>query len=251
MPQHPYDQHPYHCRMSWGERGALEAAARGDNVVVVDVLRFSTTVATAVDRGASIIPCRMDDDAPALARSRGAELAVATWHAQASGGFSLSPSTFAHATPGTRVVLRSANGAVCAAIASDAVPVYTGALVNARAVAAAVRQEMERRGRGVTVVACGERWPAPSPKQRLRFAIEDYLGAGAVLSHLDLDKSPEALVCERAYAASRDDLLELLMGCGSGRELREKGLEADVRDAARVDVFDVAPVMRDGAFARG
>ena len=250
MPQEAYDQQSYRCQLGWSERGAREAAARGDVVVIVDVLRFSTAVGAAVERGAAIHPCGLDDDLPALARYYDAELAVSGSRAPAERRFSLSPSSFAGVAPGARVVLPSANGAVCAGIAGDAPHVFAGALVNARAVAAAVSAAVNAGGLGVTLVACGERWPAASSEGSLRFAIEDYLGAGAVLSHLDFDKSPEALVCERAFAASRDDLLELLLECGSGRELRAKGLEQDVRDAARLEVYASAPVMRDGAFVR-
>jgi 2-phosphosulfolactate phosphatase len=41
----------------------------------------------------------------------------------------------------------------------------------------------------------------------------------------------------------------LLWESGSGRELRTKGFDADVRHAAQVDVYDCAPVLRDGCFA--
>lgn len=46
-----FDQSPYECRMEWGRRGAREAAERGDIVIIVDVLSFSSTVISAVSRG--------------------------------------------------------------------------------------------------------------------------------------------------------------------------------------------------------
>jgi 2-phosphosulfolactate phosphatase len=51
----------------------------------------------------------------------------------------------------------------------------------------------------VTVIACGERWPAPADAGELRVVIEDYLGVGAILSRLPFSKSPEARMCEAAF----------------------------------------------------
>ena len=50
--------------LEWGERGASEAADRGDDVVVVDAFRFSTTVTMAVERGARVMPLGRGERAP-------------------------------------------------------------------------------------------------------------------------------------------------------------------------------------------
>jgi 2-phosphosulfolactate phosphatase len=102
----------------------------------------------------------------------------------------------------------------------------------------------------VTVVACGERWRAVNEDGELRFAVEDYLGAGAVLAAIAHERSPEAAVCAAAFLGSREDIAALLWECASGRELRAMGLEQDVIDCARLDVYDVVPALRDGAYAR-
>jgi 2-phosphosulfolactate phosphatase len=52
-----------------------------------------------------------------------------------------------------------------------------GALLNARAVAAAVARLLAETDLSVTVLACGERWKEPNEDGELRFAIEDYLEA--------------------------------------------------------------------------
>ena len=60
-------QHSYRCRLEWGRDGARRASARRDILVVVDTLRFSTAVVTAVPRGAIIYPCDPTDDPEAFA----------------------------------------------------------------------------------------------------------------------------------------------------------------------------------------
>jgi hypothetical protein len=47
-------------QLAWGRRGAQAAAERGDILVVIDTLRFSTAAATAVHHSALISPCSPD-----------------------------------------------------------------------------------------------------------------------------------------------------------------------------------------------
>ncbi|HKP08838.1 MAG TPA: phosphosulfolactate phosphohydrolase, partial [Microbacterium sp.] len=62
MPESPFDQHRYQVRHDWGIEG-LRRLAPADVVVVVDVLRFSTTVTDAVARGETV---GLDADAHAV-----------------------------------------------------------------------------------------------------------------------------------------------------------------------------------------
>ena len=102
----------------------------------------------------------------------------------------------------------------------------------------------------VTLIACGERWQTPAEDGALRVALEDDLGAGAILSYLRHDKSPEARVCAGAFLYSRDDLLAALWECGSGRELRSRGFPEDVRHAAQLNVYEAVPVLRGARLER-
>ena len=240
-----FEQHGYRCRLEWGRRGARAAAARGDVLVVVDVLSFSSAVATAVARGGVVYPCAWEDDPAAFGARVGAEVAVPRGDVPAKGRFSLSPPTFDAIEPGTLVVLASPNGATCSRYGREVPQLFVGALVNARAVADAVAEVLRRGNLSVTVLACGERWKTPSEDGDLRFAIEDLLGAGAILSYLPphLERSPEALVCEAAFRGSEGALDRLLAECGSGRELHAAGYPQDVAHSARLNAYDAVPSM--------
>ena len=246
-----FSQDPYPCRLAWGRRGAVEAAGRDDILVIVDTLSFSTTVVAAVARGGIVYPCAWEDDPAALAGRVGAEVAVPRPDVPAKGRFSLSPQTYAKLDPGTKVVIASPNGATCARLADKVGHLFVGALVNADAVAAVVSAVMGSTEKAVTVVACGERWQVPSEDGKLRMAIEDYLGAGAILACLACDKSPEARVCEGAFSQTRADLGDILWDCGSGRELRAMGFGEDVEHAARLNAFNAVPLMRGDRLVNG
>ncbi|WP_345752672.1 2-phosphosulfolactate phosphatase [Microbacterium rhizophilus] len=147
----------------------------------------------------------------------------------------------------------SINGAALAKAAGE-LPhgplVLAGALRNASAVARAIKAEQERRSArtSVAIIAAGEL----TPEGDLRFAVEDQLGAGAVvdaLTPLGIDhSSPEAVAAAESFAALRRAVKHLLTSSGSGRELEGDPRHAQVHAAAKVDDIDVVPVLRDGAF---
>jgi 2-phosphosulfolactate phosphatase len=147
-------------------------------LVVVDVLSFSTCVDIAVARGAVVHPFAHGD---ADAARRAAEaLGAEPAGPRGSGAhrFSLSPVSLLAVAPGTRLLLPSPNGSAISA-AARATPVLTGCLRNARAVAR--RAAAIAQGAAVAVIPAGERWPDGS----LRPAVEDLIGAGAILEALD------------------------------------------------------------------
>ena len=237
-----FAQESFRCRLEWGRRGAAAAAERGDILVAVDVLRFSTTAVTAIHHGVVLYPCTWDEDIHSFARRVGA---IAGGHrACEDSRYTLSPLSFLNAAPGARVALASPNGATCARCAQSVPALFVGALVNAQATAAKVSRLLQITDLNVTVLACGERWLTPSDDGDLRFAIEDYLGVGAILSYLAQTKSPEARLCAGAFQQAAPNLTELLLDCGSGRELQAKGLIEDVRHAAKLDFYDTVPIMR-------
>ncbi len=225
-------------RFQWGP---LVAATIAEGVcVVVDVLRFTTAVEAAVTGGVAVYPYRWRDatgTATAFAASVQALLADGSGPA----GLSLSPSGLAALAPGTSVVLPSPNGSTCALLASKAgARVVAGCLRNAAAVGAWA----DKADGPVTVIACGEKWPDGS----LRPAVEDLLGAGAVLAAMTKDPSPEARAAIAAFRDAAHDLPELLSQCASGRELTEKGWQADIGYAAQLNVSTTVPILTDGAF---
>lgn len=228
-------QRGHRVRLEWGEAGAALLAEECAAVVVVDVLSFCTAVDVAVGRGAAVLPQRHDDPAAALreAADRGA-VPAGDRHGP---GPSLRPSSLTRLEPGTRIALPSPNGAtLCALAAGGRAEVVAGCLRNASAVAAFLRGVDGPVG----VVPAGERWPDGT----LRVAVEDLLGAGAIVAGLD-DRSPEADAAAALFAAA-SDLRTMLGALASGRELLADGFGADVDLAAELDASDAVPVLRDG-----
>ena len=82
----------------------------------------------------------------------------------------------------------------------------------------------------------------------MRPALEDWVGAGAVISHLEGGLSPEARAALSAYLNVKSELRHMLKQCGSGRELIERGFEQDVEIASELDISECAPTLVDNAY---
>ena len=240
-----YTQAPHRIRLTRGRQGAKETAERGHILVVIDTLSFSTAAVTAVHQGGIVFPCAKDEDPIVFAKRVNAEAAVGRLDVPTKGRFSLSPPTLLNVTPNTRIVLASPNGATCSRYARDVPYLFIGTLLNAKAVAKKLTHLLNTTDHPITILACGERWVAPNADGELRWALEDDLGAGAILSYLDGDKSPEAMAAEGIFCHLKDKLANALIDCASGRELVSKGFECDVIHAAQLNHYDTVPYMND------
>jgi len=228
------------ARLEWGIPGVEAHAATAGVVVIVDVLSFSTSVSIAVERDAGVVPHPLRD---ASAAERAAALGAVLANPSRRGpGPTLSPQSLTTLPPGSLLVLPSPNGATCSVIAADAgALVIAGCLRNAKAVGAAAAAT----GGAALVVPAGERWPDGS----MRPAVEDLVGAGAILAGLgEAILSPEAHAAVAAFREAEGDLLGRLRASVSGRELIDAGFEGDLDLAAELDATTIVPVLRDGAF---
>ncbi|PZF79991.1 2-phosphosulfolactate phosphatase [Jiangella anatolica] len=242
-----WEQNGYGVRVEWGPTGARRLAPHVACLVVVDVLSFTTAVSVAVEAGTTVYPYPWrDETAAAYADGLGARLAVGRTGTSADRPWSLSPAALRAAPVTPRLVLPSPNGSAIATTVGDVTTVVAGCLRNA----AAVGHWLTESGYGaadrpVAVVPAGERWPDGS----MRPALEDLLGAGAIVAAIHgAQLSPEAAAARAAVEAA-GDLAAALRACASGQELIAYGFPDDVAIAAERDASDVVPVLAGGGFS--
>lgn len=128
--------------------------------------------------------------------------------------------------------------------------VVIGGLRNAAAVAAHVMAVQHGRGArtSISVIAAGSVDDADATG--VRFAVDDLLGAGAVvaaLGDLGIDHaSPDAAVAGEGFRALGGAVRHLLTASGNGRALAADGEREAVLAAASRDAASVVPVLHDG-----
>jgi 2-phosphosulfolactate phosphatase len=243
----PFAQFPAGVRFGWALPAALALSDPAGALVIVDVLSFTTSVTIAVSRGTTVYPHRWPDPGvEAFATARDAAWAVRRDQVSASHPWSLSPAALLAAPAPGRLVLPSPNGSAIAAAAA-AGHILAGCLRNATAVARWLAGHgFGNPDRPATIIAAGERWPAGE----LRPALEDLLGAGAIIAALGLPDalSPEAAAAGAAWRHQRQDITNVLHRCSSGQELTAAGHAHDVDIAAQHDTQETVPILTGGAF---
>ena len=215
-------------------------------VLVVDVLRASTSIAAALSNGArAVIPMHGVDEAIMRVRSlERSEVLLAGERKMAPiPGFDLgnSPREFtADVVAGKTIVMTTTNGTNALAGIVGASEVLVGGFANYSAVLAWLRAAA-RAGKSLTIVCAGSNG---------RFALEDAICAGRFVRGVarrgiqpDLgDAASVAAIIERRMGA---DLPAVLRDSEHGRALIEAGLGDDVTYCAGIDTHPVVPIYRD------
>ena len=235
-----YDQAEFEIRCEWGEQGVIQLAPISDVIIIVDVLSFSTSVEIATNKGAIIFPYQWKDKTAAdYANSMKAKLA--SKERKSNDGYSLSPASMINIPADTRLVLPSPNGATLT-LGTGQTLTLTGCLRNCKTIA----DFAQNYGKKIAVIPAGEKWQDGS----LRPALEDLIGAGAILSYLEGRFSPEAAIAVAVFQSMKDNLLSTLRNCSSGKELIARGFATDVELAADFNISSCVPLYRDKAYIK-
>lgn len=220
------------------EAGAREAARRQSVTVVVDAIRASATASTALALGAKAVLPVLTVEEAATYVGRPFYRVAGERHAKKCDGFDYGNSpTELHACSeklqGHTLVLSTSNGTKMVKTAQNgAAAILMGTTVNAQAVAAAAFKLAQQLGTDIALVGAGEYG---------QYAEEDACAARYIAAHLHRAGAN----CPPKFL--RDECpREVFHMTYSAEELREWGYTQDIDFCAQKDVFDVAPVLKDG-----
>ena len=213
-------------------------------VVLVDILRATTTICTAVANGVeAIIPVATHDEARELkmkgflvaSEKDGVQLDFADF---GNSAFSFT----AEAIGGKTLVYCTTNGTRALQLAKGADGVAIGAFVNI----SALTEWLATQQKDVVVLCSG--WKS-------RFCLEDTLFAGALTSRL-LEAGRFATECDSAQAAmdlwrvAEGDVLGYIEKAAQRHRLQRLGLDDVIPYSFTCDLVDVVPVF-DGDVIKG
>ena len=225
-------------------RGSLQ----GGVVVVIDVLRFTSTVIAALEAGAKeIIPVQDVETASKLAGSapRRAKLLAGEKKGEPIEGFDLfnSPREFVpERVGGATIIMSTSNGSRAVVEASRASRLLICAINNISAVAREI-EELDQ----VSILCSGSDG---------EIAIEDLYCGGLLIERLESriacddlgDAGLAALMLARSAGCDTEKLLRLSR---RGKELVIAGYEKDVIYCSKKDISEAVPELKRGALRLG
>ncbi len=205
----------------------------GQTVVIVDVLRASSTIVTALAAGVThVFPVASLDECAALGRSTNC-LTAAERDGRPAPGFDLGNSPFEYLDParpvaGRALALSTTNGTRVLQASLAARQVVIGTFLNLSAVADFVRQQ----GVDALVVCAG--WKG-------RFCLEDTVFGGALAERLaadfDVQDSDATLAARHLWQQARADLPAYLLQSAHVRRLNSLEASQDFEFCMRVDHY--------------
>lgn len=216
---------------------------RGRTTVVIDVLRTSTTVATALMNGArAVVPVSDRGEAARMAASM--DPATTLLGGERGGvtieGFHLgnSPREYDADTVGGRTIIMStSNGTATVARSTAAAEIVIGGFVNASAVV----NYVIAKGRDVTIVCAG--WMN-------RVSLEDTLCAGLLIDLMGpvqpgIPETDSAHIARVLYGHDRTSVADRIASCNHARRLDRLGHHDDIAICSAIDSIPVVPTFVD------
>jgi 2-phosphosulfolactate phosphatase len=210
----------------------------GKIVVIVDILRATSCMTTAIAYGVgSIIPVAGIDECKIL-QQKGL-LAAAERDGHKVDGFDLDNSPFSYMSEnlkGKSIAVTTTNGTQAISMSVKADEIIIGSFLNLSTVASYIVKSKKE----VIVLCAG--WKG-------KVNLEDTLFAGALISKVKewltpVDDAP--LMAEMMYEKSKQNLLQVVSTSSHVQRLKRLNIEKDIEFCLTHDAYQVLPVLKQG-----
>lgn len=213
---------------------------KNTTVIVIDVLRATSVVITALKNGAkSVVPVTSVEEALDTRKKLENVVLGGERKAQKIEGFDLSNSPEEYTSTAVydkNVIITTTNGTQAISRSSAAAKVYIGALLNAKAVS----EKAVKENSDIVIVNSGTNG---------HFSMDDFIASGAIIQDiLDIaeyeltDVAKTALLIYRSHM----DLKSYVDQAEHSKVLMSLGLEKDVHYCLQKDLFDIVPEYKHG-----
>ena len=213
-------------------------------VVVIDVLRATSAMCTALDYGiAAIIPVPTVDEAWEYKKK--GYLAGAERNGKIVEGFDFGNSPFSYMKDefiGKEVVLTTTNGTKSLEVAKNADTVVVGSFLNLTALSV----WLSKQDKNILCLCSG--WQD-------KFNLEDSICAGAISDHListgNFISIEDSSIAEKyLFQSARHSFLGYLKSSSHRRRLKNLNLNDDIKYCLTPDQTDVIPILKDGKLVK-
>jgi 2-phosphosulfolactate phosphatase len=215
-------------------------SAHNHTTVVVDILRASTTICTALAKGVkAIIPVAQLEEARAYKKQGYLVASERNSDPLAFADFGNSPLDFLNTKLlGKEIVLSTTNGTKSIAAANNSQKVIIGAFINLSSLA----QYLIQNEQNVTILCSG--WKGV-------FNLEDTVFAGALSDLLSQSGNYQqgndgAVAALALWKSVESDFITKMLLSEAAKRLLSKGLKKEIEYCFKVDQVKVVPVLKNG-----
>jgi 2-phosphosulfolactate phosphatase len=231
------------------QNSVAEKELKDKTVIVVDVLRATSTIITALENGCKeVIPVAEIDEAVSITRTIDNDgfLLGGERNAVKIEGFHLSNSPLEYGrevVEGRTVVITTTNGTRAIKKAGSGARIYIGGFRNASAVGVKAAEETD----DLVIICAGTEG---------KFSTDDILTAGAIISKVlelrtdEIQIDDLGQVCKFLYEYHKGDILGALKDTHHCKVLMQNGFEEDIRFCFKMDATDIVPVYKDGVIRK-
>lgn len=218
-----------------------EEYLKGKVAVVIDILRATSVMTTALGNGAKcIIPTLTVEEAFEIKEKTKEDVLLGgERQAKRIDGFDLtnSPLEFTkEVVQNKTVIMSTTNGTRALTLCKNADIVLIASMLNAKSVA----QKLIEINRDVVIVNSGTNGA---------FSTDDFICGGYIISEIinstSCDLTDIAKVAKDIYLAN-SNVNEYVKNATHYGVLKSLGLEADVEYCCKKDIFDIVPIFKDG-----
>ncbi|MBW8051458.1 MAG: 2-phosphosulfolactate phosphatase [Cytophagales bacterium] len=208
---------------------------KNKNVVVIDILRASSSITTALAHGiARIKPVAGLEQCRALKKQ--GFIIAGERDGKKADGFDLGNSPFDYmdrSLAGKTIAMTTTNGTMAISKSKDAAKVIIGSFLNKKAVV----DELLRGQNDIVLLCAG--WKG-------RFSLEDTLFAGAVVKDLAnfQVEHDAALAARYLYDGVGSDLPAVIENASHAQRLKGLNIQKDIAFCLTFDKYDVVPVLK-------
>lgn len=217
-----------------------EKDIEGKIAVVIDVLRATSVITTALYNGAKEVVTTIEIE-EALNYKDKSSILGGERKALKIDGFDLSNSPCEYRkeiVTGKRVILTTTNGTRTINKSIKAKSILIGCMLNGKAVA----RRIIEYNRDTCIVCAGTQG---------KFSLDDFICAGKILNDvaecISVEFDDFATAAFLAYKDNKKDVLSYIKNASHYRYLVSIGLEDDIKYCFKEDVFDIVPEYKNGS----
>lgn len=212
---------------------SLDKSYSKDLSIMIDALRASSTIITALQKFKTVIPVRDIDKAKILAEKHKAVLAGERGGAKIKGFDTGNSPIDVKNFQEDVLVLTTTNGTrILENMSSD--NILIGSFLNSQNVASKALELAENH---IEVVMAGVNG---------NFAIEDFLSAGEIISYLKDGKLDETALAAMMASSNRVEVDNAVLNSNSASGLQALGLGGDVEFCLKRNIYNTVPIYKDG-----